>query len=272
MCCVCIASYAIKPKWVGNTPKELNNTYRFIEVVAYGVDISSARMEAKQLLAQNEQLRRAVQVSVSTGNRQKIDQVIVDGEMSEVIKNDITINTEISGQEYRLQAYPVDEYVEHEHGRVKLYILYMVGISDNVRFDYTYKTTSYGATPALMSVIPGMGQFYKGSTGKGVCMLAGVAAFGVGTLFCENERTNNKNKMKEQPKYAQTYKTKADNWETARNVCMGAAAALWVYNIIDAATAKGARKIVVKQGKPNSLSMYPIMAPDAYGVSLTYNY
>ena len=270
--CVCMASFAGKPKWVGNTPKELNNTYRFIEVVAYGADVSSARMEAKQLLAQNEQLRRAVQVSVSTGNRQKIDQVIVDGNMSETISNNITIDTEISGQQYRLQAYPVDEYVEHEHGRVKLYALYMVGISDNVTFDRTYKTTSYGVTPALMSVIPGLGQFYKGSTVKGICMLAGVAACGVGALLCENQRADYRNKMKQQPQFAQTYNTKASNWETGRNVCLGAAAAVWVYNIIDAAAAKGARKIVVKPGTSGRLSLHPVVTPDAGGVSLAYHF
>ena len=270
--CICQVSLAIKPKWVGNTPKELNNTYRFIEVVAYGADASSARMESQKLLAQNEQLRRAVEVSVSTGNRQKIEQRIVDGNMSEVINNNITIDTEISGQQYRLQAYPVDEYVENEHGQVKLYTLYMVGVSDNVMFDRAYKTTNYGVTPALMSVIPGLGQFYKGSTIKGVCMLVGVAACGVGALFCENERADYKNKMKEQPMFAKNYNTKANNFETARNVCLGAAAAIWVYNIIDAAAAKGARRIVVKPGTDSYLSVHPIISPDAGGVSFAYHF
>lgn len=272
MSCVCLTSFAVRPKWVGNTPKELNNTYCFIEIVAYGSDISSARMESVTLLAQNEQLRRAVDMKVKSGNRQKIEQKIVDGDMRETITDNIIIEKEISGQQYRLQAYPVDEYIEHDHGQLKLHTLYMVGISDNVVFDHAYKTTSYGVAPALMSVIPGLGQFYKGSTIKGICMLAGVAACGVGALFCENERADYKNMIKEQPQFAQKYNTKANNWETARNVCIGAAAALWVYNIIDAAATKGARKIVVKPGKANYLSMHPIVTPNAGGVSLTYNF
>ena len=271
-CCISMASFAGKPKWVGNTPKELNTTYRFIEVVSYGNSIAEARMEAKQQLAQNEQLRRAVTVSVNSGNLQHVDQQIVNGNMVETINNNITIETKISGQEYRLQAYPVDEYIERTGGQVKLYTLYMVGVADRVNFDRAYKSTSYGATPALMSIVPGLGQFYKGSTVKGVCMLGGVAAFGVGALFCENERADYKNKMKEQPQFAKDYNTKANNYETARNICLGAAAAVWVYNIIDAAAAKGARRIIVKPATGSYLSVHPVATPNEVGVSLSYNF
>ena len=270
--CIGSAAFAGKPKWIGNTPKEQNNTYRFVEVVSYGQSISSARMDAKKQLAQNEQLRRAVSVSVNSGNRQHIDQQIVNGNMVETINNNITIDTQISGKQYRLQAYPVDEYVERTDGQVKLYSLYMVGITDRVVFDRTYLSSNYGAAPAAMSIIPGLGQFYKGSTVKGVCMLAGVAACGVGAILCDNERADYKNKMKEQPQFAQSYNTKANNWETARNVCIGAAAAIWLYNIIDAAAAKGARRVIVKPANGSSLAINPVVTPQSAGISLTYNF
>lgn len=272
VCCLSIATYAGKPKWVGNTPKELNSTYCFIEITSYGGDINSARIDAKQQLAQNEQLRRAVSISVQTGNLQHIDQQIVNGNMVETIHNNITIDTRIAGQEYRLQAYPVDEYIEKSGGQIKLYTLYMVGVADRVVFDRTYKSTSYGAGPAMMSIIPGLGQFYKGSTVKGICMLAGVAACGAGALFCENERSDYKNKLKEQPQFAQTYNTKANNYETARNILLGAAAAVWLYNIIDAAAAKGARKIIVKPSNGNYLSVHPIATSNSLGLSIAYNF
>lgn len=272
MLCFSFVANAGKPKWVGNTPKELNNTYRFIEVISYGNSVESARMVAKQQLAQNEQLRRAVTVSVNSGNLQKIDQKIENGNLVETIHNNITIDTNIAGQQYRLQAYPVDEYVERVGGQFKLYTLYMVGVSNRVVFDRTYKSNSYGATPAVMSIVPGLGQIYKGSTVKGICMLAGVAACGIGVLVCENQRSDYKNKMKEQPQFAKDYNTKANNWETARNVCIGAAAAVWLYNIIDAAVAKGSRRIVVKPASGNYLSIHPVATPDAVGVSLAYNF
>ena len=272
VCYTNICAFGGKPRWVNNTPKELNSTYRFIEVVSYGNSISSARMEAKQQLAQNEQLRRAVTVSVNSGNRQKIDQQIVNGNMVETINNDITIDTKISGQQYRLQAYPVDEYVEQTGGGIILHTLYMVGIADRVVFDRTYKSSSYGAGPAIMSIIPGLGQIYKGSTLKGIAMFAGVAACAGGALFCENERADYKNKMKEQPEFAVSYNNKKKNYETARNICIGAAAAIWLYNIIDAAAAKGSRKIIVKPASGQYLSLHPVATPSAAGVSLTYNF
>jgi len=269
---ISIVAMAGKPKWVNNTPKELNNTYRFVEVKSYGNTISEARMDAKQQLAMNEQLRRAVLVNVNSGNLQKINQEIVNGDMVETIYNNITIDTKISGQDYRLQAYPVDEYSERINGQIKLYSLYMVGIADKVVFDRAYKSTSYGATPAVMSIIPGLGQIYKGSTIKGICMFAGVAACGIGALVCESQRSDYKNKMKEQPQFAKDYNTKANNWETGRNVCLGAAAAVWIYNIIDAAAAKGARKIIVKPASGSSLSVHPIATLNEFGVLLAYNF
>lgn len=270
--CVCMTSLAIKPKWVGNTPKELNDTYRFIEVVAYGADISSARMEAKQQLAQNEQLRRAVLVSVNTGNRQNIEQVIVDGDMKETIQNNITIDTEISGQQYRLQAYPVDEYVEHEHGQVKLYALYMVGISDNVKFDRTYLTTNYGAVPVVMSIVPGLGQWYKGSKAKGISLFGATALGVTGTLICENQRNSYVKKIKETPKFAKEYEDKKSTWETGRNVCIGATAVIWIYNLIDAAVAKGARRVEVSPANRNSFTMTPVANGEYAGIVLTYHF
>ena len=269
--CVCLTSLAIKPKWIGNTPKEQNNTYRFIEVVSYGADVSSARMEAKQLLAQNEQLRRAVLVSVNTGNRQKIDQVIEDGDMKEIIHNNITIDTEISGQQYRLRAYPVDEYVEREHGQVKLYSLYMVGISDNVVFDRTCLTTNYGA-PIAMSIIPGLGQWYKGSKVKGVCLFGATALCAAGALICENQRNSYVKKIKETPKFAKEYEDKISTWETGRNICLGAAAAVWIYNLIDAAAAKGARRVEVSPANRRSFTMTPVATSEYAGLALTYNF
>lgn len=271
-CCISIACQAGKPKWVGNTPKELNNTYHFIEVVSYGNSISDARMEAKQLLAQNEQLRRAVMVSVNTGNRQNVEQQIVNGNMVETINNNITIDTNISGQQYRLQAYPVDEYNEKTNGQIKLYTLFMVGVADRVVFDRTYKSTSYGAAPVIMSIIPGVGQMYKGSTVKGVCMLGSVAALGLGALLCENTRSDYKNKMKEQPDYAKDYNTKANNYETARNIFIGAAAAVYVYNLIDAAVAKGTRRIIVEKAHGRNLAIRPVVNLDNAGILLTYNF
>lgn len=271
-CFFSINSFAIKPRWVGNTPKELNSSYRFVEVTSFGNDLASARMSAKQHLAQNEQLRRAVIVNVESGLIKEIDQTMVNGELEENLHSKVNINMSVHGKSYRLQANIVDEYIERQDGLIKLTTLYQVGLSDNVLFDNTRITTNYGAAPVVMSIIPGLGQIYKGSTVKGISMFAGTAACVVGAILCENTRADYKNKMYEQPEFAQKYNTDANNWQTARNICIGAAAAVWLYNIIDAAAAKGARKVIVKKANSRYFTFCPIATPKAAVLSMTYNF
>ena len=103
-------------------------------------------------------------------------------------------------------------------------------------------------------------------------MLGGVVALGLGALLCENTRSDYKNKMKEQPEFAQTYNTKANNYETARNILIGATAAVYIYNLIDAAVAKGARRIIVKPANGSYASLHPIVTPNSAGISLAYNF
>lgn len=270
--CLCHPVLAGKPKWVNNTPKELNDTYRFIEIVSYGRDLNAAKMNARQLLQEDEQLRHAVTISVNQENLTKIDQTVVNGGVNENVAHNFVITTNIKGKEFRLQATPVDEYVEYSDGAVTLYTLFMVGVADRVVFDRVYKTTNYGAAPAVMSIIPGVGQFYKGSYLKGAILLGSVAACGISALFCESERSDYKNKMQEQPQFAVEYNNKAKNYETARNICLGVGAAIWLYNIIDAAAAKGSKKLIIKPENGTYLSLHPIATPTSAGISLTYNF
>ena len=53
-------------------------------------------------------------------------------------------------------------------------------------------------------------------------------------IYTENMRATYASKMRSQPRFAKQYKSKADNFEIARNCCIGAAAAMYVYNLIDA--------------------------------------
>lgn len=263
---------AQKPKWVDNTPQELNHTYKFVEVISYATDIASAREEAKKKLASNEQLVRTVQVNVETGKLRKVEQTVTNGKMDETIRDKVDIQMKVSGKQFDLQAYPVDEYFTHEQRMVKMHTLYMVAVQDDPVFDRTYLTTNYGATPIAMSIIPGLGQWYKGSKVKGVCMFAAEAAAVAGIIICANKANDAEKKIKLEPKYAKHYEDKKSNWETGRNICIGAAAAIWVYNMIDAAVAKGARRVEVKPAGRSYVSLIPALDKDYAGLSLTYNF
>lgn len=264
---------ASKPKWIGNTPKALNSTYQFVEVISFGNSLNVARENAKQRLADNQQLRNAVMVNRRANQVSHIEQTRHNGNLNEIITSKVDINMVISGETFTLQAYVVDEYMAgYERGQQKLHTLYMVAITENPSFDKTLLTEKYGAGAAAMSIIPGLGQMYKGSYLKGGLMMAGTAAGVVSVLLCENQRADYKNKIKQQAQFAKDYNTKASNWETARNVAIGVTAAIYIYNLIDAAAAKGARRVIVKKANGNNLSFHPVATPYSAGAALTYNF
>lgn len=132
------------------------------------------------------------------------------------------------------------------------------------------KTASKNGVAGFLSIIPGAGQFYKGSTGKGIFFLSAVAASAAGIIVCESTRSSYSNKAIEQPKFKKEYSTKADNWETARNICIGVGAAFYVWNIIDAFATKSARaKVAINKNK--TLAIQPFATPQNVGMALSLN-
>lgn len=265
--------YAQKPKWVGNTPQELNNSYKFVEVISFGNSIDGARMDAKKQLAINQQLQNAIRVNVETGIKTHEEDSYVNNKESSLYHEEVDIKMSTTGETYKLQAYAVDEYnAGRQGGLIKLHTLFMVAVQDKPTFDRTYLTTNYGATPVVMSIIPGLGQWYKGSKVKGICMFGATAAAVAGIIICNNEANTAEKNIKLEPKYAKHYEDKKSNWETGRNICIGAAAAIWIYNMIDAAVAKGARRVEVKPAGHSYVSLTPALNTDYAGFSLSYNF
>ena len=259
--------YAQKPAWVNNTPKEKNRTYKFVEVVSYGSNLEGARMEGQKKLAANEQLIREVTIAVDREGVQRVNQTFNNGQLNEIVQNVIDVKTSIRGKEFTLQAGAVDEYATMEHGLCKLHTLYMVAVEPNPVFDNVYLTTQYGFS--ARALVPGWAQLHKGSTAKGLTILAAEVAVIGGIIFTENERATYESKMRSQPNFAKQYKTKVDNYETARNCCIGAAAAIYVYNLIDAIVAPGARRVVVK---PRNMHFIPMASKEFSGVTFSYNF
>ena len=265
-----------KPQWVTKGTSYLdaqrsNASYSFMVVETTGSNL----VEAKK----NRMLELADAIGKENNIEGQENATIINnegGEESARIEYKGTVSNNYRTRTFYTKL--VDdywEYISYSYGNdnYRYYALYAVSTQDKEPvFDHFSSTTSYGATPVLLSIIPGVGQMYKGSTAKGICMLAGVAACSVGALFCENERSDYKNKMKEQPQFAQQYNTKANNYETARNICIGAAAAVWLYNIIDADVAKGARRIVISPARNSYWSLHPVATPNSAGLSLAYNF
>ena len=103
-------------------------------------------------------------------------------------------------------------------------------------------------------------------------MFGATAAAVAGIIICNNEANTAEKNIKLEPKYAKHYEDKKSNWETGRNICIGAAAAIWIYNMIDAAVAKGARRVEVKPAGRSYVSLTPALNTDYAGFSLSYNF
>lgn len=262
------ASAEKKPKWVNNTPQEKNYTYRFIEIISYGNDLDGARADAIERLAGDRLLNEGVRIYQKTTKVKDKHKLQTLGQPLQQTTYDHTVvKTVIDNEPMELSALRIDDYKTHEAGRVKLHTLYQIATCNEPVFDNVYLTTKYGFS--ARSLVPGWAQMYKGSTGKGISILAAeVAAIG-GIIFTENERATYESKMHSQPNFARQYKAKMDNYETARNCCIGVAAAIYVYNLIDAIVAPGARRVVVK---PRNLHFTPVAYKDFGGATLSYNF
>lgn len=268
-------SAKLKPRWVTETPVASNSSYYFkVVYVDNGNDLETARpLAAKELIRNIEQTQKITvedalhYTSRETGNADRIE------EASDMVY-DLKVKTE--GEPVYIRCEKQAEYWEEsdEGGRhyFKLYALYAVARKGmKPAFDNVTFTPKYGARGFVRSlIIPGWGQLYKGNTVKGACMLGGEVAFVAMIIAGENLRASYKKKMKEQPSHLKTYNTKADNWENVRNVCIGGAAALYVYNLIDALVADGRERAVVRKQK--YLTVQPVVSPDCNGVSLAYHF
>lgn len=261
-----------KPQWLTKgthslESKRSNDTYHFLQVKNMGPNL-------QQL--QERKIRSLTDKIVSENKLEGVEEVDATNTQSKESHSTITYIDKATNQRKTMTFYYklVDEYWEWDGSSYDYYALFAVADSGKIPVFDDFSTSSiYGAAPVVMSIIPGVGQMYKGSTVKGVCLLGGAAALGVGALLCENQRADYHNKTIEQPKFAKDYNTKANNWETARNVCLGVAAAVWVYNIVDAAIAKGSPRIVVKPGNGPSFSLRPMLTPEGgSGLTLAYTF
>ena len=281
--CVCILltvpsfskvlEHSTRTDWMRTGEEKLNarrtNTTYYFKIV---------KISAEELDAARNQRVNQLGVSIGTRNQlsgkalTEIENVKGDNPSSKetfklVFGNDI--ESDVFYARYIDEYWEYISYPDGSRG-YEYYALFAVSATSNAPiYDEFSTSTSYGVKPAVMSLIPGWGQMYKGSTVKGISFLAAeVVAIG-GIIFTENERASYESKMRSQPKFARQYKTKMDNYETARNCCIGAAAAIYIYNLIDAIVAPGARRLLVK---PSNMHFTPVASKDFSGVTFSYTF
>ena len=145
----------------------------------------------------------------------------------------------------------IDEYSERIGNYYKYSALYAVtdpGKVTDIK-DTFLKESSYAKDPVTwgLSLIPGAAQMHKGAYTKGGIIMGGSVALVGGISAFENQRSNYMSKISQthSADVKKTYNNNANNAALGRNICIGGLAALYVYNILDAIIAPGARRIIV---------------------------
>ena len=236
-----------KPDWVDGYFKELTNSY--LEVVsAYGYDLESAREKAtSQAIARR---------SMATGTEAKVQRI--NGEMVVSSSHGVIVKARV-----------VDEYIVHTASGYTVYMLVQTAKNPSLPYDNVSVTDRYGFS--ARALVPGMAQFHKGDVLKGSLFLGGEVLLvgGVLTTHFLSVDFANKAQGTHDASLKKTYLNNANGLLIARNVTIGAVAALYIWNIVDACAAKGKRHVAIG-GKP--IAIVPYSDFRSTGLQLTMNF
>lgn len=266
VCCVSAQekrSDKYKPQWVKHTPKAVNATYTYKIQTTYCTNIKDGRVATFLDVLRNAGYSDGP-IAKMKANPQIMNKV-ADGTIAD---ESYSINDSLSLEFNKIRMYykQIDEYWEYENGTYVLKTLYATSTSKNTppQFATERFTQKYGISGFWRSlIIPGWGQFHKGAYGKGGLMLGGTAVLVGGIIFTEGQRADYAKRMKQTHDInsIRAYQTKQDNFATARNICIGAAGALYIYNLIDAIAAPGAKRMIIKNNKAQ-YAFTPTVSPE----------
>lgn len=263
------SSDSFKPQWMHKLPVPTNSTFIYKIISASSLSLEDARKQTIMDLIDEVGMKGGVAIISDHTSKERVSQVWENGKLTEKVTNDLETNTSAKSSEMTLHADNIDEYwtqdVSGTYHLSTLYALSELGVMPlyyNIEYnDYYYdEPVTWG-----LSLIPGAAQMHKGSYLKGGLIMGGSVALAAGATLCSLTRQDYLAKMANTHSAAtkQQYVTKSNNLNTGMWTCVGCLAALYVYNIVDAFVAPGARRIIVT----------PAVSPEGqYGVSVTYNF
>ena len=239
---VCQTLMAQAPQWKSGYFKELDNSY-----------IETASGMAKSI---DEARNKAATEIIRRRDR-------ATGASAKVVNGQVTTSDELV-----VKSRVLDEYIEHlSNGQYNVYILTQTAKHPDNVFEPVTVTDEYDFS--ARSLVPGMQQFYKGQTFKGVAFItAEVASIG-GIIFYESKRSyfSNLAKIETNARRKITHIDNANTMQTTRNIFIGAAAAVYVWNIVDALVTKGAKRVNV-----HDLALTPYAASDGFGLAFSFQF
>lgn len=262
----------LKPQWITQgVPVSNSSSYIFISGRGTGASVSEAKQQAFASMSQKLEQERGLTINTNVQISEKLSDSRSD--TNSKYEQEIIMEVIEKGHKLKIVCREIDDYWTQKDDIYYSEVLYSITNKNSAYGSYAddiYVSTKYGAA-GFLSIIPGVGQMYKGSLTKGCLILGGEIMAAGGILLCENTRASYVKKMTEQPKHAVEYNSLADTWETGRNICIGAAAAIYVFNLIDAFASNGAKHVIVKRGQTR-LSMAPVAYDNGAGIGLALKF
>lgn len=238
----------MKKPWVeGRLPKSIKNTnYKIIfseaDNISRAFDVSEEKIITSIFNSKGVSLSlSAVQNIIKN---QTFSQKNKSGNFSFSRKNNESNNKRktihFKYKDQKIAFSKVDHYYEYKNGTYHLWVLYLV--SEDGKKIGNVPTLAYkvnnGAYRSLL--VPGWAQFYTKQPVKGSLFLAGEAALIGGGFYLYNRFQHNDTRANEanSVKIKQEYRKRAKNYKTYSYIAFGAAAGLYIYNVVDAFTSK----------------------------------
>lgn len=256
-----------KPLWVGRSAEALN---RERSNDSYELRVfSNSNPDHKVVLAERY---NPLLTYVRETYGARIESMALDSIPSERgMLYTVTYSDSDNGARHIVRAMRVDEFCEFDDFESNdyewdLYQLYAVGRPDREpQFDEFEINNSYNGAALAMSLVPGLGQIYKHQKAKGYTIMGAEAALIATGIIFESRRHWADGKGPE-------FESKRNSYRNVRNVAFGAAAALYVYNLIDAAVSKGPRRVVVRKARGENLSVNAMAIPGGAAMGVRYTF
>ena len=137
-------------------------------------------------------------------------------------------------------------------------------------FDSFEVTRKYNQLPMAMSLVPGLGQIYKGQKAKGFTIM-GVEAVMIGSIILTTTQINRYIRYRsDDMENASSWDSKISTYKSIRTASAIVGGALYLYNILDAAFAKGVPHVLIKENNKKSvdISFMPVLTPESTGIGI----
>ena len=233
-----------RPIWLKELPK--GKYYYYFS----GVGSSSSIDEAKNIAIGNALSQNAFKEklkiigTLTTIKSEQINQSKngIDYELREKARQELILKSESSTiKGLNIEEEYWDEEKTSAGIKYNFWILMKLPKTNNI----PAQELTYGITPICKSaIVPGWGQFHKGETQKGLLFLVGEGLL-VSSIFVSDYLYRDYNQKawdtKSDIELSNEYNSLSGQWKTVRTFSVVGAAVIYIFNIVDVVSTKGAK-------------------------------